>query len=91
VSWLDPAFLQSQFGREVLARVNLDRGRVRPNFSLDASAEVQIYRKEQRGVVLRTRIMNLANRVNVINFASVFSGTSVAPPRSVDVQLQLAF
>jgi hypothetical protein len=91
VSGLDPAFLQSAFGREVLARVNLDRGRVRPNFSMDASAEVQIYRKEQRGAVLRTRIMNLANRVNVINFASVFSGTAVAPPRSVDVQLQLAF
>jgi hypothetical protein len=88
---VDPAFLLSQFGPQILAQANLDRGRVRPNFSMDASAEVQIYRKEQCTATLQTRIMNLSNRVNVINFASVFSGTAVAPPRSVAIQLQLAF
>jgi hypothetical protein len=87
----DPAFLLSQFGPQILARVNLDRGRVRPNLSMDAGAQLQIYRKEQRSVVVQTRITNLANRVNVINFASVFSGTAVAPPRSAAVQLQLSF
>jgi hypothetical protein len=87
----DPALLLSQFGPDILAHVNLDRGRVRPNFSMDAAAEVEIYHKEQRRAVLQTRMMNLANRVNVINFASVFSGTAVAPPRSAAVQLQFSF
>src|SRR5439155_7180048 len=36
----DLNFLLAQFGPEILARVNLDRGRVRPNFSLGAGAGV---------------------------------------------------
>ncbi len=34
---------------------------------------------------------NLTNRVNVLNFASLFSGTAVAPPRSVSARLKVAF
>lgn len=87
----DPAFLLSQFGPEILSRVNLDRGRVRPNFALDATAQFELYRKEQRSATFETRIANLANRVNVINFASVFSGTAVAPPRSATARVRFTF
>lgn len=87
----DPAFLLSQFGPEILSRVNLERGRVRPNFALDAAAQFELYRKENRTATFETRVANLGNRVNVINFASVFSGTAVAPPRSVAARFRYAF
>jgi len=64
---------------------------VRPSLSVDAAGGVEIYRKEQRSAVFQIQVSNLANRVNVINFASLFSGTAVAPPRSVSARLRLTF
>lgn len=87
----DPALLLAQYGAVILNRVNLDRGRVRPNLSLDAAAGAEIYRKEQRSASFQIQAANLNNRVNVINFASIFSGTAVAPPRSVSARLKLTF
>jgi outer membrane cobalamin receptor len=87
----DPALLLAQYGGVILNRVNLDRGRVRPNLSLDAAAGAEIYRKEQRSASFQIQAANLNNRVNVINFASIFSGTAVAPPRSVSARLKLTF
>ena len=34
---------------------------------------------------------NLTNRLNLINFAGLFSGNSVAPPRSYAVRLSADF
>jgi outer membrane receptor for Fe3+-dicitrate len=87
----DPAFLLAQYGAEVLRQVNLARGRVKPNFALDVRAGLEVYRKEQRSAVLQIQAANLTDRVNVINFASLFSGTAVAPPRSVSGRLKLTF
>jgi outer membrane receptor for Fe3+-dicitrate len=87
----DPALLLAQYGGVILNRVNLDRGRVRPNLSLDAAGGAEIYRKEQRSASFQIQAANLNNRVNVINFASIFSGTAVAPPRSVSARLKLTF
>lgn len=87
----DPALLLAQYGQVILNRVNLDRGRVRPNLSLDAAGGAEIYRKEQRSASFQIQAANLNNRVNVINFASIFSGTAVAPPRSVSARLKLTF
>ena len=86
-----PAELLSQYGPAILNRVNLARGRVRPNFSLDAAAGLDAYRKEQRSASLQIVAANLTDRVNVINFASLFSGTGVAAPRSVSARLRLTF
>jgi outer membrane cobalamin receptor len=86
-----PSFLLAQFGPEILARVNLDRGRVRPNFSLDAAAGAELYRNDQRSVDMQIQSGNLTDRLNVINFASLFSGTAVAPPRSVAARLKFTF
>ncbi len=83
--------LLAAFGPEILSRVNLARGRVRPSFSLDAAAGAELYRKEQRSAEFQIAAANLADRLNVINFASLFSGTAVAPPRSVSVNLRLTF
>jgi hypothetical protein len=83
--------LLAAFGQQILDRVNLARGRVRPNFSLDAAAGVEIYHKESRSAALQTQVANLADRLNVINFASLFSGTALGEPRSVSASLRLAF
>jgi len=87
----DPAFLVAQYGPQILNQVNLVRGRVRPNFSLDAGAGFEVYRKEQCSAVLQVQSANLTDRVNVINFASLFSGTAVGPLRSVSGRLKLTF
>jgi len=87
----DPSLLLAQFGPEILNEVNLARGRVKPNFALDAGAGFEVYRKEQRSAALQIQAANLTDRVNVINFASLFSGTAVAPPRSVSGRLKLTF
>jgi outer membrane cobalamin receptor len=85
------ADLLSAFGQQILDRVDLARGRVRPNLSLDVAAGAEIYHRESRSAVLQIQAANLANRLNVINFASLFSGTALGEPRSVSLNLRLAF
>jgi hypothetical protein len=87
----DPNFLLAQYGPEILSRVNLARGRVRPNLTVDVAGGAELYRKEQRSAVFQIQVSNLADRLNVINFASLFSGTAVAPPRSISARLRLTF
>jgi len=36
---------------------------------------------------LQADLQNLNNRLNVINFAELFSGTGIAPPRSYALRL----
>jgi len=79
------------YGQEILNRVDLARGRVRPNFSLDVAAGAEIYHKESRSAALLIQVANLGNRLNVINFASLFSGTALGVPRSVSANLRLTF
>ena len=88
---VDENTLTSQYGQKILARVNLETGRVRPNFALDLGSSVTLWHKTQRQLHLRIEITNLTNRLNVINFAGIFSGTALAAPRSVTVGLQLEF
>jgi outer membrane cobalamin receptor len=83
--------LLTAYGSQILNRVDLQRGRVRPNFSIDLAAGAEVYRKERRSAALQLEVANLADRLNVINFASLFSGTAVAPPRSVSARLKLTF
>jgi outer membrane cobalamin receptor len=87
----DVNVLLAAYGPQILNRVDLPRGRVRPNFSLDLAAGSEIYRKERRSAALQIQVANLTDRLNVINFASLFSGTAVAPPRSVSGRLKLTF
>src|SRR3989475_9402310 len=83
--------LLAAFGQQILDRVDLVRGRVRPNFSLDLAAGAEIYHKESRSAALQIQVVKLANRLNVINFASLFSGTALGEPRSVSASLRLTF
>jgi hypothetical protein len=84
-------FLLAQYGSQVLSRVNFDRQRVRPSFSLDLAAGVDLLRRDRTVINLETEVANLTNRTNVINFASLFSGTAIGVPRSASVQVKFQF
>jgi len=87
----DVGSLIEQFGPQVVSRINLTKGRVGPNFSLDLATGAELYRKETRSVQLQLEATNITDRLNVINFASLFSGTAVAPPRMISARLRLTF
>jgi len=87
----DISFFLGQYGSAIVNQVNFARERVRPNLSFDAAAGATFYHKEGKEITFQIEGHNLANRVNVLNFASLFSGTAVAPPRSVNARLKLAF
>jgi hypothetical protein len=88
---IDLNFLLAQYGPEILSRINFERGRVRPNFSLGAAAGAELYRKESRSLNFQVEADNLTDRVNVLNFAGLFSGTAVATPRSASARLRFNF
>ncbi|HKW96705.1 MAG TPA: TonB-dependent receptor [Bryobacteraceae bacterium] len=83
--------LMAQFGERVIDRVNLSRGRVRPSFSMDASVGAELWKHESRSVRVQADVLNLTNRLNVINFAGLFSGTAIAPPRTAAVRLEMGW
>jgi hypothetical protein len=85
------ATLVEEFGQAVVDRVNLNAGRVRPYLSVDLSAALDLYKKESRAVRLQGDIRNLNDRLNVINFASVFSGTAISSPRTFSLRLRFDY
>ncbi len=85
------ATLVEEFGQAVVDRINLNAGRVRPSLSVDLSAALDLYKKESRAVRLQGDIRNLNNRLDVINFASVFSGTAIASPRTFSLRLRFEY
>ena len=83
--------LLAQYGADILGEVDFARSRVRPSYSLDASAGVDLYEKESKRVSLQVQGSNLTNHLNVFNFASLFSGTAVAVPRNGSVRVAMVF
>jgi len=81
----------AEFGPQIVDRVNLDRGRVKPSLSLDASAGADLWKKDNLTMRLQADVQNLNNRLNVINFAGLFSDTALAPARSFALRLQTDF
>ena len=74
-----------------LKNVNFSAGRVRPSLAIDLSAAVDLYKKESRALRLQGDIRNLNDRLNLINFASVFSGTAIAPPRTFSLRVRFDY
>ena len=79
-----------QYGERIVSQVDLENGRVRPSWTLDATAGT-ILKRGKTDLRLQIDVRNLTNRLNVINFAGLFSGTALAPPRSFAVRLQVGF
>ena len=87
----DYDLMLAQYGQPVVDKVNLERGRVRPSFSLNASLGVDVWRSDRVRVSLQADVTNITNQLNVINFAGLLSGTAVALPRSAGARLRFEF
>jgi hypothetical protein len=72
----DYSFLLSQYGAQVVSRVNFDRQRVRPSYSLDLAGGVNLPRRDRGAVTLEAEAANLTNRVN----GSILRAFSLARP-----------
>ncbi len=81
----------AQYGERIVERVNFARGRVKPSLSVDASAGVEAWRRDTLQVRVQADVQNLTNRLNLIDFAGLFSGNAVAPPRSFSMRLETSF
>ena len=81
----------AQYGPQIVDRVNFARGRVRPSLAVDASAGVEIWKHDKVNVKMQADAENLNNRLNVIDFAGLFSGNSIGPPRSYALRLETAW
>ena len=76
----------------MLRRVDFEAGRVRPNLSIALGAGAELWRGDRRRrLMIRGEVTNLTNRLDVINFAGLFSGTALKAPRNALVRLQYEF
>ncbi len=76
---------------EILRRINFDRGRIRPNFSLNLSSGIRLWEQDSRSASLQLDVRNVTDRLNVINFSGAFSGTALAPGRQVVLQMRVRY
>lgn len=81
----------AQSGPEVVSRINFDRGRIKPSFAVGASVGADLHKSDKLTMRLQADGQNLNNRLNVIDFAGLFSGNAIAPPRSYSLRLQTTF
>jgi outer membrane cobalamin receptor len=81
----------AQYGEAIIDRVNFVQGRVKPSFSLDLSLGADVWKKDKRALRLQADVQNLNNRLNLINFAGLFSGNTIDPPRSYSLRLTTNF
>lgn len=75
----------------ILERVNFDRGRVRPNSTMDLAIGALVWHRATRSARLQLDARNIADRLNVVNFNGLFSGTALAPGRQITLQLRVTF
>jgi outer membrane receptor for Fe3+-dicitrate len=52
---------------------------------------LDLWKKDKATVRLQADVQNINNRINLINFAGLFSGNTLAPPRSYMVRLNTSF
>lgn len=87
----DPATALAQYGPAVISKVNFDRGRIRPQTSVDLTAGVDLFRRDERNVAFQITAQNIADRLNVIDFAGLFSGNAIGPDRALYLRLRTSF
>lgn len=79
------------YGAEIVDRVDFAAERVRPSFTVDLSAGVVMKRTAEQTLTLQADVLNVTNRMNLINFDGLFSGTALGSPRRFVVRLRLDF
>jgi hypothetical protein len=88
---IDLAEALAQHGPRIVAEVDFEDERVRPSLSIDAAFSAVLVDAARARLRLQANVVNVTNRLNVINFAGLFSGTAIAPPRSFGVRMQIEF
>ena len=89
--WCDAAQALARYGPRIIEQVDFENGRVRLSASIDAALSVIVFKREHQQLRIQANVVNLTDRLNVINCAGLFSGTALAPPRSFGVRAQLEF
>ena len=87
----DPGAVLVQYGPQVLARLNFDRGRILPALLLNASVGATLHRSERFTTTLQADGENLNNTLDVLDFGGLFSGNAIGPPRSAFLRLSTTF
>jgi hypothetical protein len=87
----DTDLLIQQYGADVVAQADLEAGRVRQSWSLDASGGATLFSRAGRTLRVQADVFNLTDRLNVINFTGLLSGTAVAPRRTLMVRVHAGF
>ncbi len=75
----------------LIARLDLSRQRIRPFAITDAQFGVRIWQAEHKSIDFSVQAANLFNQVDLIDFAGVFSGTAVGPPRNANARIRIEF
>ena len=81
----------TQYGQQVVDRINFARGRILPSFQVNASAGMDLYRGERMKIRLQADGQNLTNVLDVIDFGGLFSGNAIGPSRSFSLRLTGSF
>ena len=81
----------AEYGPEVVNRININSGRIKPTLAVDASLGAQLYKTEKLALNFQADGENLNNRLNVIDFGGLFSGNAIGPPRSYSMRLAASF
>lgn len=81
----------AQYGTAVVDRLNFERGRIRPLLDVNASAGVALRQSDKLKLNLQLDGENLNGRLNLLDFAGLFSGNAIAPGRSGYVRLTAVF
>jgi hypothetical protein len=83
--------LAAHYGQRVVDRVDVEAERLHPTVSVDWGGGVQVWKRGTRRLEVRAEIANVFDRLNVVNFAGLFSGTAIAAPRSASLRARLDF
>jgi hypothetical protein len=81
----------TEYGPVVINHLNFNLGRTSPYFTQNASAGVDLYRREKRLVRLQADAQNLSNTLEVIDFGGLFSGNALGPSRQYTFRLVTTF
>ena len=87
----NPSTVLAQYGPRVLSCLNFARGRIRPTLLPNVSAGATLHRSDRFTTTFQADGENLTNTLDVLDFAGLFSGNAIGPPRSFSLRLATSF
>jgi hypothetical protein len=85
------AFIAQQYGPRILSKVNFERGRVRPSATIDLSAGADLLKTDKASVRIQADVFNVGDRLNLINYSGVLSGTALGAGRNFAIRIHTDF